>query len=93
MSDCRKPFYKNIWFWIALLICALFIFSSISNALDSSRSSLNETNQPTSKIVYITRTGEKYHRESCRYLNQSKISIELNEAIKRGYTPCSVCKP
>ena len=44
-------------------------------------------------IVYITKTGEKYHRGTCRYLSQSKISINLKDAIRRGYTPCSVCKP
>jgi len=44
-------------------------------------------------IVYITRTGKKYHRGDCRYLSRSKIPITLKEAIQRGYTPCSVCAP
>jgi len=43
--------------------------------------------------VYITRTGEKYHRANCRYLSKSKIPISLAEAKRRGYTPCKVCKP
>jgi len=43
--------------------------------------------------VYVTRTGEKYHRSSCRYLSQSKIAIALSTAKARGYTPCSVCDP
>lgn len=43
--------------------------------------------------VYITRTGRKYHRAGCRYLRKSKIPISLKDAIKRGYTPCSVCNP
>jgi hypothetical protein len=47
----------------------------------------------TPDIVYITRTGEKYHRAGCRYLSQSCIPIERAEAIRRGYTPCSVCRP
>lgn len=42
-------------------------------------------------IVYITRTGKKYHIENCRYLSKSKIPITLKEAIERGYSPCSVC--
>ena len=45
------------------------------------------------KIVYITRTGEKYHRESCRYLRLSKIPVELSDEIKSSYEPCKVCKP
>lgn len=44
-------------------------------------------------IVYVTRTGEKYHRESCSYLRQSKIETTLSEAIEDGYTPCSRCHP
>ncbi|MEW6210630.1 MAG: thermonuclease family protein [Acidobacteriota bacterium] len=45
------------------------------------------------ETVYITRTGEKYHRDSCRYLSRSKIAIKRKDAVARGYTPCSVCKP
>jgi len=45
------------------------------------------------KVVYITKTGKKYHRAGCRYLKRSMIPITLSEAIARGYTPCSVCKP
>jgi len=43
--------------------------------------------------VYITRTGEKYHREGCRSLSKSCIPISLSEAKARGYEPCKVCKP
>jgi beta-lactamase superfamily II metal-dependent hydrolase len=44
-------------------------------------------------IVYITKTGEKYHRDGCRSLAKSKIEITLGHAKQRGYTPCSICKP
>ncbi|EDM37745.1 prophage LambdaCh01, thermonuclease [Pedobacter sp. BAL39] len=45
------------------------------------------------KIVYITRTGAKYHESSCRYLRQSKIQTTKKEAISNGYDACKVCKP
>lgn len=52
------------------------------------------TSTPTkTDIVYITRTGEKFHRAGCRYLSKSQIPIERTEAINRGYAPCSVCRP
>ena len=55
---------------------------------------IRPTKQPqTEKIVYMTKTAKKYHRANCKYLRKSKIPITLSEAIKRGYTPCSVCKP
>ena len=43
-------------------------------------------------IVYVTKTGEKYHTGGCRYLSKSKIAINLSDAKKR-YGPCSVCNP
>ncbi|MBW8384145.1 MAG: hypothetical protein K0M69_16695 [Youngiibacter sp.] len=49
--------------------------------------------EPEGTIVYITETGEKYHKGSCRFLSKSKIEISLEDAVKNGYEPCSVCKP
>lgn len=43
--------------------------------------------------VYITKTGEKYHQDGCRYLSKSKIPIGLSAVKNKGYTPCSVCDP
>lgn len=45
------------------------------------------------QIVYITKTGGKYHREDCKFLKSSKVEIDIEEAIKKGYEPCKVCKP
>ena len=47
----------------------------------------------STRTVYITNTGEKYHAAGCRYLSQSKIAIQQKNAIAQGYGPCSVCKP
>jgi hypothetical protein len=43
--------------------------------------------------VYITKSGDKYHKSSCSYLRNSKIEISLKDAIDQGYTACSRCKP
>lgn len=45
------------------------------------------------QTVYITKTGEKYHVGDCRYLKYSKYSIDLKNAIQRGYDACGVCRP
>lgn len=63
---------------INLLILGIFLTSSIN---------------VIAQTVYITKTGKKYHNDNCRYLSQSKISIDLSSAISKGYGPCSVCKP
>ncbi|MDO4291815.1 MAG: peptidoglycan-binding domain-containing protein [Eubacteriales bacterium] len=43
--------------------------------------------------VYVTRTGEKYHRSGCSYLRKSKIAVSLSSAVGGGYTACSRCNP
>ncbi|MFB2118029.1 hypothetical protein [Parapedobacter sp. 2B3] len=43
--------------------------------------------------VYITKTGEKYHKAGCRYLSKSQIKTTKKEAVKNGYGACKVCKP
>jgi endonuclease YncB( thermonuclease family) len=48
--------------------------------------------EPEERTVYVTRTGSKYHRSSCRYLRRSRIPVSLKEA-KQSYGPCSVCRP
>lgn len=64
-----------------------------TNNAGSNTRSLVVTVLPASTTVYITNTGEKYHKSGCQYLSQSKIAISLAEACNKGYTPCSVCKP
>lgn len=55
---------------------------------------IKEASQKQKEItVYITKTGSKYHRTGCRFLSKSKITISFEEAVKKGYMPCSVCKP
>lgn len=48
---------------------------------------------PIEETVYITKTGERYHRGSCGTLRKSKIAKTLSEAKALGYTPCGLCKP
>jgi micrococcal nuclease len=43
------------------------------------------------QLVYVTRTGAKYHREGCRFLARSQIPIALENV--GNHAPCSVCKP
>lgn len=43
--------------------------------------------------VYITKTGECYHRDGCSSLRKSKIPISVSDAQARGYRPCKNCNP
>ncbi len=42
-------------------------------------------------IVYVTKTGIKYHRSWCNCLRYSCLEMTFGEAIKRRYTPCEFC--
>ena len=48
--------------------------------------------KPMAGIVYVTKSGKKYHLGSCRSLSKSKIAISFPVARSK-YGPCSVCKP
>lgn len=63
----------------------------------SDKSSNTQTNEKTdsnkaSSIVYITKTGKKYHLSTCSTL-KSKIKSTVKEAKATGLEPCKVCKP
>ncbi len=45
-----------------------------------------------SPIVYITKSGEKYHLKRCKYASNG-IEISQTQATDRHYLPCSKCKP
>ena len=49
--------------------------------------------EPIDVTVYTTNTGSKYHRDGCRFLNESQIPKTLSDAKTMGYEPCGVCKP
>ncbi|WP_452223501.1 hypothetical protein [Lacinutrix chionoecetis] len=50
-------------------------------------------NSVIAQNVYTTKTGEKYHKSSCRYLKYSKKEYTLKKALALGFVACSVCKP
>ena len=51
---------------------------------------------PPEPIVYITRTGKKYHTYDCEFLERynvkDKFAIVLDKA-EEDYGPCGVCNP
>jgi len=51
-----------------------------------------ESTREDEEIVYITDTGTKYHRESCRFAKKSHYPIPLSRATS-AYEPCKVCNP
>lgn len=56
------------------------------------QSGANSPSGQEDTIVYITNTGGKYHRSTCRHLKDSKIERKLSEVIN-NYGPCGTCHP
>jgi len=53
----------------------------------------DETIGSSDITVYITRTGQRYHKDGCRHLARSKIETTLSSAKVQGLTACGTCKP
>lgn len=67
--------------------------SATRKSTDGEATRSKDTDRPAnSDTVYVTRTGDKYHRASCAYLRKGRIAMPLSEA-KKKYVPCSVCRP
>ena len=79
---------RALWF-LTLLVLVLFLFASVSAVASPNADPLVSGDT----IVYVTRTGSKYHRDGCSSLSKSKIEITLKEAVEEGYEPCKRCKP
>ncbi len=72
---------------LTFLILALAILSGAGAA-----SFTIDTPPQTDPVVYVTKHGQKYHRNACRYLDQSKRAVKLTCA-RQFREPCKVCKP
>lgn len=69
----------------------LFIYVASISAQES-QTTKTETAQKQN-IVYITKSGSKYHARGCRTLRKSNSvsSISVDQAKKRGLEACKVC--
>ena len=45
-----------------------------------------------SATVFVTRSGSKYHRATCRFVSETSREVPIEEARQR-YEPGRVCKP
>ena len=77
-------------FLLVLILLGCSLLPSISGSIVTNGVEVVDVAEET---VYVTKTGEKYHRGSCGYLSKSKRAIGLSDAKAAGYTPCSRCKP
>jgi methylphosphotriester-DNA--protein-cysteine methyltransferase len=80
---------------IRLLVCLMVIsmFSAISLVPTSALAKQqNEQTNKKEEVVYATKNGEKYHKESCPFIkNRETTAISENDAVSKGLKPCGRC--
>lgn len=47
----------------------------------------------SAQTVYVTPSGQKYHRADCRMVENVSESLSLTQALKIGFQPCKICHP
>jgi len=57
------------------------------------RKESDKTMDPAKVLVYVTKSGTKYHLENCQHLKNGQSEISLADAVQRKYEPCAKCKP
>lgn len=43
--------------------------------------------------VWITRTGNRFHREDCPHARSAGMRTTAEAAMRKGYKPCKTCRP
>jgi len=77
-----------------ILLTVLLVIAGLLGPVPTTVINAQNAQQQTKEVtVYVTDTGKRYHRASCRYLRYSRRAMLLSDAVKDGYTPCHVCKP
>jgi len=86
---------------LVVIVLVLFVFAGLSlNA--TAKKELKKGAKVVKKlkkknvcdtIVYVKKKGKKYHKKNCKLVKKDKIGMKLSEALKKGYTPCAICKP
>ena len=55
------------------------------------QSTTKATVNPEEVELFVTKSGTKFHIAGCAYLSKSCIPITYQDAIEKGYSPCSRC--
>ena len=87
----RKATLTRLVLGLFLLASSAFVYFG-QPATAFSKTATTQTDKQE-QVVYITKTGKKFHKASCRYLKHSKIEVSRDEAMATGYTACKICRP
>lgn len=52
-----------------------------------------ENEEQTADSVYVTKSGTKYHRAGCHYIENKTVTEYTKSEAQKDYAPCKVCRP
>ena len=84
--------------WCLLILLLLMACGRTSQPEDTSTETSSDTTTAVneksgdSKMVYVTKEGDKYHTKDCRYADGAK-AVKISRAKSAGRKACDVCKP
>lgn len=85
------------WFGISGLLCAFLIIFALYEFPAAKPRQANIvppkiTPYPDEReIVYMTISGERYHKENCRVLGEEILPLFIEEAQAQHIEPCKIC--
>jgi methylphosphotriester-DNA--protein-cysteine methyltransferase len=78
---------------IAVILAVIVLAAGAAWLVHHQRTTAAASANPASSVtVYVTDTGECYHRGSCTSLRYSKYPMSLAQA-RQDYRPCKRCRP
>ena len=98
----RQRLQKYRKYGFSLIICAgivsvigMGLYSSLKPTEYHTPTTVNESLPDAEEIpVFITPTGDKFHRETCSSIKHSDLTeTTIADAIKTGYGACKICRP
>ena len=75
------------------LVRSVFMALALTVTILGAAAAVDQPAVTGQETVYVTKSGDKYHTASCRFVKSGKTAMKLADAVKGGYSPCSVCKP
>ena len=75
---------------VMLTLCALFLSSS--PLVFAQMNGKNDKNGQTAQDVYVTKSGKKYHKADCPFVqNRNPEKNSKKDALAKGLAPCPKC--
>lgn len=96
LNNVKWTKLKNKFLILFITICLTFSIVGIGISVKKNINLLTRNPDPpiisTQEVYYMTRSGEKYHKQDCPYIkNKDVLEITLEEISKHKWEPCKYC--